>query len=45
MIVVFCKTMCYKGVYGLVTARSADKKERSFYQEFILLRGDENGKN
>ena len=23
-----------KGVYGLVTARSADKKERSFYDEF-----------
>ena len=28
------------GVYGLVTARSADKKERSFYEEFEKV-GDE----
>lgn len=34
-----------RGVYGLVTARPADREERSFFQEFILLRGDENGKN
>ncbi len=27
------------GVYGLVTARSADKKERSFYEEFEKVAG------
>lgn len=28
------------GVYGLVTARSADKKERSFYDEFEKIGGE-----
>ena len=29
------------GVYGLVTARSADKEERSFYDEFEKVAGGE----
>lgn len=35
-----------ENVYGLVTARSSSKEERSFYQEFTLTQGgEENGKN
>lgn len=34
-----------EGVYGLVTARPAHKKERKFYQEFTYQIGEENGKN
>ena len=30
-----------KGVYGLVTARPADKKERSLYDEFEKISGGE----
>ncbi len=30
-----------QGVYGLVTARSADKKERSLYEEFEKVAGGE----
>lgn len=30
-----------KNVYGLVTARPADKKERSFYKELKQVRGGE----
>ena len=35
-----------KNAYGLVTARSASREERSFHNEFILQTGGEmNGKN
>ena len=35
-----------KNIYGLVTARSASREERSFHNEFILQTGGEmNGKN
>lgn len=35
-----------KGVFGLVTARVANKKERNFYNEFSLqVKGDENDKD
>ncbi|MDO8573959.1 MAG: hypothetical protein Q7R77_04405 [Candidatus Daviesbacteria bacterium] len=30
-----------KGVYGLVTARSANREERSFYDEFEKIAGGE----
>lgn len=30
-----------KNVYGLVTARTADKKEKSFYNELKQIRGGE----
>lgn len=29
-----------KGIYGLVTARSANKEERSFYDEFEKIGGE-----
>ncbi len=34
-----------KNVYGLVTARPADKEEQGIYREFSLLGGEENGQN
>lgn len=35
-----------KNTYGLVTARSSSKEERSFYKEFIIqVGGDKNGED
>lgn len=34
-----------KGVYGLVTARSAKRKERNFYKEFLKVRGGKENEN